>query len=221
MGGSRADRSVPGAKSCPRREAAVRDPGRAVFPAPRARSPVGPGRTRPGPTTARGVALAGPAAPVAADQPPNSLPTQRHPRRHLCPPPLFRAYRPFRGSRPTAGHFTRWAGPISRDILQTVSGESRLVGSEKMPIGERSPGGLAPASPPTAGSEHPPRCFRIGPLDTPLTPSCSPSVVPPSGGFRREPRRNRLKPELRTDRLKRELRTRGAGTFHARGGRVS
>ena len=81
--GSRAGRSIPPGPFCPCRWAAVPDARRAISPAPRAGAPVGRGRGSPGPNRAHGGTV-----PVAADHPPNSLPTQRHPRR-LHARPLF------------------------------------------------------------------------------------------------------------------------------------
>ena len=53
------------------------------------------------------------------------------PPKSLCLPPLSRAFRSFRGSRPIAAHFTRCAGPISRSLLEAMSNGSRLVGRQK------------------------------------------------------------------------------------------
>ena len=53
------------------------------------------------------------------------------PPKSLYLPPLFRAFRSFRGPHPTAGHFTRCAGPISRSLLEAVSSGSRFTTEEK------------------------------------------------------------------------------------------
>ena len=106
--GSRAGRSIPPGPFCPCRWAAVPDARRAISPAPRAGAPVGRGRGSPGPNRAHGGTV-----PVAADHPPNSLPTQRHPRRRYACPPFF-------------VHFVHFAVPVRpRAILPEVLAQFR------------------------------------------------------------------------------------------------
>jgi len=75
--------------------------------------------------------LAGPVLAVSWRSRPQFAAPATPPSKSLYLPPLFRAFRSFRGPHPTAGHFTRCAGPISRSLLEAVSSGSRFTGSKK------------------------------------------------------------------------------------------